>query len=299
MRGTVVVVGSINVDITVPVTRLPRPGQTVLGTDAAVHPGGKGANQAVTAARLGARTRMVGAVGDDAYGGQMTANLAEAGVDVSRVTTVPGRSTGTALIVVAADGENTVVVAPGANAALAVGPLEFAAGDVLLLQLEVPVPTSLAAAEAARVAGATVVLNAAPLSDADGPHLRRLLDLTDVLVVNQTEATALAPMGEDWQALARTLPGRSNVITLGAGGAVAHDGAATWWQPAFPAQVVDTTGAGDAFCGALAQSLAAGLDLRTAVRRGCAAGALAAGRLGAQSALPTAAELDATVGRDG
>ena len=296
MRGTVVVVGSINVDITVPVTRLPRPGETVLGTDAVVSPGGKGANQAVTAARLGARTRMVGAVGDDAYGGQMTANLAEAGVDVSRVSTVPGRRTGTALIVVAADGENTVVVAPGANAALAVGPLEFAAGDVLLLQLEVPVPTSVAAADAARVAGATVVLNAAPLSDADDPLLRRLLDLTDVLVVNQTEATALAPMGEDWPALARTLPGRSNVITLGAGGAVAHDGAATWWQPAFPAQVVDTTGAGDAFCGALAQSLAAGLDLRTAVRRGCAAGALAVGRLGAQSALPTAAELAVVAG---
>ena len=169
---------------------------------------------------------MVGAVGDDAYGGQMTANLAEAGVDVSRVTTVPGRSTGTALIVVAADGENTVVVAPGANAALAVGPLEFAAGDVLLLQLEVPLATSLAAARSARAAGARVVLNAAPLTKPDDTVLDQLLDLTDVLVVNETEAAGLSGMdgsGEPgsvagWQVLARRLPGSATVITLGGRG---------------------------------------------------------------------------------
>jgi ribokinase len=288
MRGTVVVVGSINVDITVPVARLPGPGQTVLGADAVIRPGGKGANQAVTAARLGAATRMVGAVGDDAYGGQMRANLANAGVDVAAVTAIAGRGTGTALIVVAADGENTVVVAPGANAELRVGPLDVGAGDVLLLQLEVPLRTSLAAARAARSAGATVVLNAAPLSDADDLLFRQLLDLTDVLVVNQSEAAALsgdpAPADvEGWQARARALPARSNVITLGGQGAVAHDDTTTWWQPAFPASVVDTTGAGDAFCGALAQALASGQDLETAVRRGCAAGALAVGHLGAQA----------------
>jgi ribokinase len=311
MRGAVVVVGSINVDITVPVARLPEPGQTVLGADAVIRPGGKGANQAVTAARLGARTRMVGAVGDDTYGGQMRANLASAGVDASGVTVIAGRSTGTALIVVAADGENTVVVAPGANAALAPAAVEgvrfqsgLHPGDVLLLQLEVPLDTDLAAAAAAHAAGIRVVLNAAPLSRPDDPVLRRLLDRTDVLVVNQTEATALSGLDppttvEGWQALARRIPSPASVVTLGALGAVAADGRRTWWQPAFPASVVDTVGAGDAFCGTLAQSLATGYDLAAAVRRGCAAGALAAGRLGAQSALPTAAELDATVRRDG
>jgi ribokinase len=298
--NNVVVVGSVNVDIIARVADMPAPGQTVLGTDAAIRPGGKGANQAVASARLGAPTRLVGAVGEDDFGTRMAANLAEAGVDIGAVARINGLSTGLALIVVSADGENTIVVAPGANAALdatSVRDLALERDDVLLLQLEVPVETALAAAVVARRAGAPVVLNAAPLAE-PGPVFDELRERVDVLVLNESEAVELAGVAapgnvDGWRALAATMPGRECVITLGGQGAVASDGTGTWWQPAFPASIVDTTGAGDAFCGALAQSLAAGHDLRHAVRRGCAAGAIAAGRLGAQTALPTGEELAA------
>jgi ribokinase len=284
------------------VENLPGPGQTLLGTDAAIRPGGKGANQAVASARLGAPTRMIAAVGDDDFGTRMTANLADAGVDVAGVTRMTGEDTGLALIVVAADGENTVVVAPGANARLAPRKgLTFGRDDVLLLQLEIPLDTCLAAAETAARAGARVVLNAAPLA-APGVAFAALLERVDVLVLNESEAAELGggpPRDVDgWRALAGSLSARACVVTLGGRGAVASDGTGTWWQPAFPASIVDTTGAGDAFCGALAQSLAAGLDLRAAVRRGCAAGAFSTGRLGAQAALPTAEELAALLDQD-
>jgi len=301
--SSVVVVGSVNVDIMARVESLPAPGQTLLGTDAVIRPGGKGANQAVAAARLGAPTRMIAAVGDDDFGTRMTANLADAGVDVVGVTRMAGQATGLALIVVAADGENTVVVAPGANASLA-APHDLTLGrdDVLLLQLEIPLDTCRAAADVATAAGARVVLNAAPLA-APGPAFAELLERVDVLILNESEATDLAKAGpppdvDGWRALAARLNARACVVTLGGLGAVGSDGTDTWWQPAFTASIVDTTGAGDAFCGALAQSLAAGLDLREAVRRGCAAGAVATGRLGAQAALPTADELAALLNQD-
>src|SRR5262245_15620834 len=295
--NNVIVVGSVNVDVIARVAELPAPGQTLLGTESAIRPGGKGANQAVAAARLGAPTRMIAAVGDDDFGNRMIANLADAGVDVAAVARIGGESTGLALIVVAADGENTVVVAPGANARLdPVRDLTLSHGDVLLLQLEIPLETGLAAAVEARRCGARVVLNAAPLAPPD-PVFAELLTHVDVLVLNESEAAALTGAAmtptdvEGWCTLAARLPAPTCVVTLGSRGAVAADAAGTWWQPAFPASIVDTTGAGDAFCGALAQSLAAGHDLRDAVRRGCAAGAHAAGRLGAQAALPTAREL--------
>jgi ribokinase len=304
--NNVIVVGSINVDIIARVANLPAPGQTLLGSDAAIRPGGKGANQAVAAARLGAPTRMIAAVGDDDFGTRMTANLAGAGVDTAGLGRIAGLPTGLALIVVSADGENTIVVAPGANAALgptAVRDLTLGRDDVLLLQLEVPVETGLAAAVAAKRDRARVVLNAAPLLP-PGPTLADLLERVDVLVLNESEAADLAglaapPEVQGWRALAASLPARACVVTLGSQGAVASDGTTTWWQPAFPASIVDTTGAGDAFCGGLAQSLAEGYDLRAAVRRGCAAGAIAVGRLGAQSALPTAEELTTFLVREG
>ncbi|ASW57789.1 hypothetical protein CIK06_17125 [Plantactinospora sp. KBS50] len=300
-----IVVGSANVDITTRVERLPVPGETVLGAEGAFRPGGKGANQAVAARRLGAEAVLCAAVGADAFGRQLTADLAAAGIDPEQLLVVSGDITGVAMIVVAGDGENTIVVVPGANHALDASAVtrlgdRLAPGDVLVLQLEVRLDTCLAAATAARRAGARVQLNAAPLPKSGDPTLAALLELVDVLVVNETEAASLsgraAPTGTDrWIEVAadlRRLGPAACVVTLGARGAVAHDGDTGWSQPAFPASVVDTTGAGDAFCGALAYAQAAGLPLAEAVRRGCAAGALATARIGAQSALPTAAELD-------
>jgi ribokinase len=214
------------------------------------------------------------------------------------------------MIEVAADGENTIVVASGANFALdpsAVRDLRdaLAPGDVVMLQLEIPLETCVAAATEARGAGARVVLNAAPMPK-PGPELDDLLRVTDVLIVNETEAVELvnrpaATTPEAWTAIARLLcdlgPAAS-VITLGGQGAVACDASGAWAQPAFRADVADTTGAGDAFCGSLAAALSAGAPLAVAVRRGCGAGALATGRLGAQSALPTRAELDTLVGEE-
>ncbi|GAA5185315.1 ribokinase [Rugosimonospora acidiphila] len=305
----VVVVGSANVDMIVRVEHLPEPGQTLLGTDVALRTGGKGANQAVAACRLGAETLLYAAVGTDAFGLQTREALAAEGVRLDHLVEVDGASTGMAMIMVAADGENTIVVAPGANHALDASATAglagvLAPGAVLAAQLEVPIDTCLAAADVARRAGARVVLNAAPLPKPGEPDFVALLRAVDVLIVNETEALALAdrpaPSSPDgWILLARDLLRHGPaacVITLGGRGAVAHDGTCGWVQPAFAADVVDTTGAGDAFCGALAASLAGGDSLAEAVGRGCAAGALATGMLGAQAALPTRRQLDRLIG---
>ena len=244
----VVVVGSINVDIITRVGELPAPGQTLRGSDAVIRPGGKGANQAVAAARLGAPTTLVAAVGEDHVW------RPDAGEpDRRRCRHLPRRlgrwrDHGPRAHRLAADGENTIVVTPGANVALgpaSVGPSLFGRGDVLLLQLEIPVDTCLAAASAARAAGARVLLNAAPLTEPGHPVLLELCEGTDVLVVNEAEAIELAGLAapsdvDGWFALARQLPTRASVITLGARGAVVSDGERGWWQPAFAVPVVDT-----------------------------------------------------------
>ncbi|MDG4825575.1 ribokinase [Asanoa sp. WMMD1127] len=286
----VVVVGSANLDLVVGVPRLPAPGETVLGSDVVTGPGGKGANQAVAAHRLGAETLLVAALGDDRFGTDLRAALAREGLPLDRLVTRAGIATGVALIVVEAAGENTIVVAPGANARLDDSSLDglFAPGDVLVLQLEIPLETCLAAARRARDAGASVLLNAAPLPPAGAAALTELLGVVDVLVVNEGEARQL---GGDARALLRHGPAAC-VVTLGARGAVSADGTGARTHPPFPVDAVDTTGAGDTFCGALAVGLASGIDLDQAVRRGCAAGALATTRMGAQSAMPTGAELD-------
>ncbi|HEY1485218.1 MAG TPA: ribokinase [Micromonosporaceae bacterium] len=305
----VVVVGSANVDIITRVDHLPQPGQTLLGREAAFRPGGKGANQAVAASRLDADTTFYAAVGTDAFGRQLRDSLGAEGVHVEHLIDIDGEATGIAMIEVAADGENTIVVASGANFALdpsAVRDLgaRLAPGDILVLQLEIPLATCLAAAIAARAAAARVVLNAAPMPTPGDPVLADLLRVTDVLIVNETEAAALvdrpAVVAPDaWTSIARhlcELGPAASVITLGARGAVAHDATGGWTQPAFRAEAIDTTGAGDAFCGSLAAALADGAALPLAVRRGCAAGALATARLGAQAALPTRVELDKLMG---
>ncbi|HEY3505259.1 MAG TPA: ribokinase [Actinocatenispora sp.] len=302
--GRVVVVGSANMDVTAQVPVLPEPGQTLLAKDVAFRPGGKGANQAVAACRAGAETDLYAAVGADSFGRLLRDALRDNGVGLDHLVEAGRETTGLALVAVAADAENTIIVAPGANFALTaadVRELAVRAGDVVLLQLEISVPTAVAAATAARGAGARVVLNAAPLSAADA--LGDLLTTVDVLVVNETEARALAsvpppadPVGWiDVAAGLRRLGPAAVVVTLGGDGAVGYDADGGWHRPAVPAAVVDTTGAGDAFCGALVAALAAGRTLRRAVHRGCVAGAVATERYGAQTA-PTRDELDERTG---
>lgn len=306
MTERLVVVGSLNMDLAVRVHRLPAPGETVSGQDAVRGAGGKGANQAVAAARLGARVRLVGLVGDDAFGTELRHGLVTEGVDDSAVGTLDGAASGLALIVVQHDGENAITLSPGANHRLDEAALAALTGrgvigdaDALLLQLEVPVATVTAAAKAAQAAGVPVVLNAAPLPTVDD-ELRELLCHVDVLVVNETEAAGLlAPVGPDTP---RSWPGRAAalrslgpnlvVVTLGADGAVAADGTGHVVQAGFPVDTIDTVGAGDAFCAQLALALGVGAELDDALRRACAAGALATTRTGAQPALPTRAEVD-------
>jgi ribokinase len=302
----VAVVGSVNLDAAVVVGHLPAPGETVLGSDVAYRPGGKGGNQAVAARRLGADTVLFAAVGDDSAGTRLRAALDAEGLPPHGFTTVSGAATGVAMILVGPDGENMIVVAPGANHLLdgsrladlepALGP-----GTVLALQLEIPLATCLDAAHRARAAGATVVLNAAPLPKPGEPAFVDLLTCVDVLVVNETEAVRLAVDDElpsdvdEWVVRAhrlRALGPRTVVVTLGARGAVAADRDGGHVQDGLPVDTVDTTGAGDSFCGALAVALAEGRPTGEALRRGCAAGALATTRMGAQSALPTRTELD-------
>jgi ribokinase len=292
----VAVVGSLNLDLVVRVPRLPGPGETVSGQDVFRNPGGKGANQAVAAARLGRRVAMVGRVGDDDAGRELLASLEADGIGTTQVRAVAGVPSGTAFITVADDGENQIVVSPGANARLTpedvaeAGPALRAAA-VTLLQLEVPLE---AVAAAARTAGGRVVLTPAPVRELPA----ELLGQVDVLVPNRVELAQLAggPVPETVEAavaLAGRLAARAVVVTLGADGAlVVTDGQASH-VPAVPVRAVDTTAAGDAFCGGLADALATGASLQDAVRRAVRVAAAACLRPGAQPSLPTPAELGA------
>jgi ribokinase len=292
----IAVVGSINLDLVVTVERHPAPGETVMGGDRRELPGGKGANQAVAAARLGRRVAMVGCVGDDQAGRELLASLAAAGVDGSRVRVVEGAPSGTACVAVSEDGENQIVVSPGANARLGPGDVAAAgaaleAAAVTLLQLEVPLET---VAAAARAATGTVVLTPAPVQAlAD-----ELLDQVDVLVPNRVELGQLAggPAPESVEQaveLAGRLAARAVVVTLGADGALVVEGGQASHVPAVPVTAVDTTAAGDAFCGGLADALAAGASLKDAARRAVRVAAAACLRPGAQASLPTPADVRA------
>jgi len=272
MTGRVLVLGSLNVDLVTRVERHPRPGETVLGEGLDRLAGGKGANQAVAAAAAGASVAMVGCVGDDAGGSAYRARLERLGIDVTGVRVVAGTSTGHALIAVSDDGENSIVVIPGANelfderevdAVDALGP-----GDVLLVQLEVPRAVVCTAVRRAAGRGARVVLNTAPYA-ALPPDV---IALADPVVANEHEMAALAEAGAE---------PRSLLVTFGANGA-AWDGVTAPAHEVAAADVVDTTGAGDAFCGALAASLASGADRAAALDAALAAGAAAVRHTGAQ-----------------
>jgi ribokinase len=290
-----VVVGSLNMDLVLGVPALPSPGQTLLSRSRDRSPGGKGANQAVALRRLGARVAMVGAVGDDPDGADLVAALEAAGVSTGHVARRSGDQTGLAVVCVTPDGDNAIVVASGANAT--VGPGEVAAAapalagaGLLLLQLEIPPETVLAAARAGREAGALVVLNAAPARELPAG----LLGEVDVLVVNAGEAAELAGDGDPRDAATRLLgQGPATVVvTLGGEGCLVAKDRGMARLPADPVQVVDTTGAGDCFAAALGFGLAEGRDSRAAARFATAAAALAVTRPGAQ-ATPTAAEVAA------
>ncbi|HEV8173840.1 MAG TPA: ribokinase [Actinoplanes sp.] len=288
----IVVAGSANMDLVGIAERLPRPGETVLGDDFVMTPGGKGANQAIAAARAGGRCAFLGVIGSDSFGVTINAKLAASGVDTARVRTSYGAS-GVAVIMVDRAGENSIVVSPGANNTFTnLTPDEraaIAAGDVLLLQQEIPVATVIAAAQAGRDGGTRVVLNAAPARDLPD----ELLAAVDLLVVNEVEAQAITGRGDpDMDALLAVVP--RVVLTLGREGAWYADREGRSVRiPAFRVEVVDTTAAGDAFTAALAVAWGEGRDLVDAVRWANAAGAACVRRIGASNSLPPRAEIDA------
>ena len=295
MAARITVVGSLNMDLVVRAPRIPRPGETILGGEFHTAPGGKGANQAVAAARLGGHVSMIGRVGSDAFAQSLLDSLAADGVDHAFVTQDPEAATGVAFIVVDDAGENSIVVASGANMCLSPADVDaaeavIADADVLLLQLETPLAAVARAAELARAHGATVILNPAPAC----PLPQELLALIDVLVPNESEAALLTdmPVGNQVEAKAAAvalceLGVGTAILTLGERGALLAQPGGTELLPAFEVTPVDTTAAGDAFVGGFGVALAEGRSLPEAVRWGNAAGALATTKLGAQPSLPT------------
>ncbi|OBB32372.1 ribokinase [Mycolicibacterium peregrinum] len=279
----VCVVGSINADLTFTVGALPRPGQTVLASSLASAPGGKGGNQAVATARAGAEVALVAALGDDAAAANLREHLRANGVATDSVTCVPGPS-GSAAILVDGVGENCIVVAPGANARLevdsAAARTAIVWSEVVLIQLEIPVTTAIAAARLAKAAGAVVMLNASPGGTA-AHQLLALSELVDVVVVNETEAA-------EWH-----WPVRHLVITRGARGASYVGADERFDVPAPAVRALDTAGAGDVFAGVLAAGWTAGHE--HALRRACAAGALATLVRGAGDCAPSASDIDAVL----
>jgi ribokinase len=295
-----IVVGSSNTDLIVRAEHLPAPGETVLGGEFITAAGGKGANQAVAAARCGARVAFVARVGADAYGRDSLANFAREGMDTRYVFTDRQALSGVALIVVDARGQNLIAVASGANARLtpadvAAARPAFAEARVLLLQLESPMETVLAAARLGREHGLTVILNPAPAR----PLPTELYPLVDVLTPNEREAAALtgerAPEAAARALLARGV--KTAIVTLGAAGVLLATGTGVETHAGFRVEAVDTTAAGDAFNGGLAVALARGEPLPAAIRYAQAAAALSVTRLGAQPSLPTAAEVAAFLAR--
>jgi ribokinase len=276
----VVVLGSANADLIVRVARRPGAGETVLGSDTEVLPGGKGANVAVAAARLGASVALLGAVGTDANGDLLLDSLRSAGVATERVRRSP-RPTGTAYITVDEAGENSIIVSPGANADVNESDVDLSGATVLTGSLEVPVPVVAHAVRTAVRSGVRAVLNLSPVAEFDA------FEGLDPLVVNEHEAESLG--GDPAKLLA--LGPRSVVITKGGEGALLVTSSGIEQIPAPQVDVVDTTGAGDAFVGALAASLAAGTDLPSAVRLAVRVGSVSVTARGAQPSYPTRADL--------
>ena len=297
----VFVVGSINQDFVMSVERRPEPGETVTEAQLSRSNGGKGANQAAAAALLGASVKFLGRVGDDGFGRPLVEALADKGVDTSLIEASPDSSTGTAFITVTPDGENAITVAPGANRSLSAEDVEDASDDigdarVLVAQMEVPPEVVLRAVEVAARQGTRALVNLAPTTEVP----RKLLEKLDPLVVNEHEAAFL--LHEKVEGVEGALSAapellqlgpRSALITLGRDGAVFSDGKSTNHVSAPKVEAVDTTGAGDAFVGALAAKLAQDIPLNDAVAYAVRAGAAAVTKKGAQGALPTPESVEA------
>lgn len=309
--GPVVVLASFVMDLVARVPRRPRAGESVFGSDFGMFVGGKGNNQALSAARAGARVRVIGRVGDDLFGQPFFDTLRVAGVDATHVLRDAEAGTGVAMPLIELDGQNSIVIVPRANGRVDAAQVEAAAdafdgAAVALAQFEVPLDAVMAALVIARAKGVRTVVNPAPVPDPapslDGGWLR----LVDVLIPNESEAEALTGVAVHDRAsaeqAARALVAAgcgSVIVTLGDRGALwvpALDGEAVY-VPSFAVAQVDATAAGDAFCGALAAALASGLDMRSALRRASAAGALAVTKLGAEPSLPTRAAVDALLAR--
>jgi len=294
MLPKITVVGSLNMDLIVRTPRIPTPGETIIGSGFHTAPGGKGANQAVAAARLGAQVSMVGRVGNDEFAATLLENLKLVNVNTQFVIQDPEASTGVALIEVDDSGENSIVVASGANMRVTSLDVDAAqeaisAADLLLLQLEIPLKTVIQAAVLAKRKNVTVVLNPAPARKLTS----ELLSLVDILIPNETETALLTglPVGSQSEIRAAassllTSGIKTGILTLGENGALLSQGGKTNIFPAFQVKPVDTTAAGDAFVGGFAVALAEGKSVTEAIHWGNAAGALATTRLGAQPSLP-------------
>ncbi|KQS90438.1 MULTISPECIES: ribokinase [unclassified Rhizobium] len=298
----ITVFGSINMDLIATTERLPKPGETVTGTGFSTAAGGKGANQALAATRAGASVRMAGAVGSDSFAEGALALMKEAGTDLS-ATKIADEPTGTAHILVGGDGENVIVVVASANGTVnaqdAVAAVDaMAAGDTLMLQLEIPASAVEQALVSARQKGITSVMNIAPLT-ADAARLGRM---ADIVVANETEFELLAGQdglsADERQEAMKRLHDETKqtiIVTLGAEGVIAIRNGAFHRAKGLKIEPVDTVGAGDTFCGYLAASLDAGLDFDAALRRAAVAGSLACLKPGAQPAIPLAVEVDAKI----
>jgi len=299
MGSKIVVVGSVNTDMVVKGPRLPRPGETVIGGKFVMVPGGKGANQAVAAARLGADVTLVAKVGQDLLGDQAVDNYRREGIKIDLVFRDPATHTGVALILVDAAGENLISVASGANAALTPADVDKAAdriagADIVMLQLEIPLESVCRAAQLATEAGVPVILDPAPAA----PLPRELLEQVTFLTPNEHEAERLTGITVGAEASARLAArklrsdgARNVIVTLGAKGALLAGAQGETLIATRTVDAVDSTAAGDAFNGGLAWALSRGLGIEEAVRQACLAGALATTRIGAQSSLPTWREL--------
>lgn len=301
--GRVFVAGSINMDVVATADRHPRVGETVAGRQVLYFPGGKGANQAVAASRLGAKTTLIGRLGTDAFGAELRTFLTAQGIDPGSIKETPETHTGTAIITVAAS-DNTIVVIPGSNALVSaddVGDAPLAKADVAVSQFEIPLPTIAAFFQRARAAGATTLLNPAPAQKMSG----ELLALVDILVLNETElgflaGTELTDSDEAAKIItvARKLQARQDqtiCVTLGKRGVLALAASEEFAVQGRVVKTVDTTGAGDCFVGALASQLADGVPLRAALAFANAAASISVQRMGAGPSMPTAAEVAAVL----
>ena len=291
------VVGSLNADLVVKSPRFPQPGETISGGDLQIIPGGKGANQAVAAARQGVKTTMLGRVGSDSFAPFLIDNLKANQVDTSHVI-ADSSATGTAIIVVDANGQNSIVLSPGANGNVSpadVDSASFSNSKLLLLQLEIPTPTVLHAAQQARANGLTVILNPAPAK----PLPAELISTVDILIPNESELSLLTGLpvndADSAERAAKEIMKqgvKTVIVTLGSKGALLVTAQQTTQVDTYKVNVVDTTAAGDAFIGGFASALLSGKSLEDSVRHGCACGALATTKFGAQPSLPTKEEVE-------